>query len=322
MRFSKSQIIICIIVAFIAGKYLNINSVDVKYIILMIVIASVILLILFNSAFEDIKNYIIRLFNYSKFNIKENNDLKYHNIENKESLEKLFFESDNKKLGEIYLVSSQEKPYGAFIKLNNSILKKNRYLIKKEFIKRNSNNRMKADVFGFNRINNNPININGKKYYNYQRTHLIPFRFCLSEGETIHNLLFTGTSHLNAGIRPAFGYIIDFNGEFKEPIGLKTLDKRINKAYNIKKKYTIKNICAFEHPKDEIQKTTNISLNDLELFVDTYIRKKENIFSEFSYGVFCEYDENFNEIPKGVSVYFINETKNKLIFGIYLPNNL
>lgn len=115
-------------------------------------------------------------------------------------------------------ISDIEKGQGAFMVLNSTLLKENERNIKDGIVKRNNDERYKAYVQGFRSVKNDYYLKNDRKEYIYHRTHLLPFRFCLSDGD-IRNIMFTGTSHLNSGDRPKFNYYVkEFNNkEYESP---------------------------------------------------------------------------------------------------------
>lgn len=95
---------------------------------------------------------------------------------------------------------------GAFVTFRGTTLTENKRKIRDGEVKRNDEARKSAFVPGMDSVKSELTEVDGKPYFHYHRTHLIPFRFCLNDGE-YSNIMFTGTSRLNAGYVPKFGII-------------------------------------------------------------------------------------------------------------------
>ena len=78
--------------------------------------------------------------------------------------------------------------------------------IKLGLYKRSDNIRKNADVPGFDIVKQEWATIQGKERPLYHRTHLVPYRLCLNDGEYGH-VMFTGTARLNSGMRVKENYL-------------------------------------------------------------------------------------------------------------------
>lgn len=129
-------------------------------------------------------------------------------------IKKMFNQPSTKSnLGNMYLTKG-DRPEGAFIILDKDEIDRRRKMIEDNVFTRNSNDRYLANVVGF-KEHSSYVTVNGEKEYLYHRTHLLPFRFSLSEGNNVDNLLITGTTRMNNGDRPNHNYFVPSNTYFE-----------------------------------------------------------------------------------------------------------
>ena len=205
---------------------------------------------------------------------------------------------------------------GAFIYMNYSLLRRNKYFIKNNIIKRDSSFRKKVSAPGMDLVNDEVINNGGTKVSLYHLTHLIAFRHSLSEGD-FDGLLITGTAHLNSGSRYQINY---------SPAYSKTIDSTLSRVQWLKDYF-------FEHNEQIILDYPKVktgfdfgeygdpqfSLNEFELLYDFFLAwKKDHVFK---YGVECYYVSGSTLVDR-VNVIIIDVTDNKLLVDVILGNYL
>ena len=205
---------------------------------------------------------------------------------------------------------------GGFVYMNHYLLKRNKYLIKNNIVKRDAALRKRVGAPGINLVKNKLVDNGGTKASLYHLTHLISFRHSLSEGD-FDNLLFTGTAHLNSGSRYDLNYV---------PAYSKTIDSTLSRVQWLKNYF-------FEHHEQIILDYPKVktgfnfgkkgdpqfSLNEFELLLDFFVNwKKTHVFK---YGVECLY-LNDSVIPDGVNIIIIDVTANKLLVDVVLKNCL
>lgn len=233
-------------------------------------------------------------------------------LENKDSLLNYLFNEPTKQHNALMLVKGGQVS-GAVITTSGKQVSENWKCLEKGIVSRSSKERTKANVSGFQTVKSRFIENNGKKEFLYHRTHLIPFIMCLSEGNDLVNLLFTGTSYLNTGYSP-----VKLNPKHKDNLKLtseekqNTFDNVLDFSSSIRKRYSI----SGKIPRLD----TQYSLKDLEIYIEKYMRQNPN--ERISYGVFCNYENNSDKIPESVDVYIVNESKNQLMIGVKLLNCL
>lgn len=243
-----------------------------------------------------------------KFLVKENKKILKQNKIKPTYVENILDSFNNQKSNtKSFKISNQERTEGAYITLNRSRLEENKKEIYNGIITRNDDLRKKAKVYGYYE-NQKYVIVSGKKEYLYHRTHLLPFRYTLSEGDDADGLLITGTSYLNSGNRPDKNY--------KVPEDEFSLDGRKGRQVTLKSK--IKKFYCIKDIKVDKNLDVNYSLDDIERLVDSIILERDYIFN-YKYGVFCNYDDN-QKIPSSVTA--ILRTDKDILFEITLPNVL
>lgn len=198
---------------------------------------------------------------------------------------------------------------GAFVTFRGRTLTENKRKIREGEVKRNDEARKSAFVPAMDAIKGRLTKVDGKPYFHYHRTHLIPFRFCLNDGE-YSNIMFAGTSRLNAGHVPELGIIptsenhedyVEYITECvrKSPFYFDDIVQGSDSAYRL-----------------------GFSLDDFERTADRLVYDSAESYRHmFKYGVECIYKTG-GLIPSHVRVLFIDTTAKKLIFSAYLKNTL
>ncbi len=246
----------------------------------------------------------------SKESIEKENSKYKNNLRIKpiyvEDIKESFYKQKSKK--PTLKIANSKKPEGAFIVLDKKALNKNKTAILNGRIRRDDVARKNVNVLGFNSVQKFVVNNNNKEYL-YHRTHLLPFRYTLSEGDDVDGLLFTGTSHLNSGNRPLKNYKVPKDDEM---IG-SNKDRENSLHEKIGKSKYITNINVDSHS------TNHYSLDDIERLVDSYIENADNS-DIYSYGVFCNYEKPTDEVPSSVTAILRNIRLGRDVFEITIPN--
>ena len=239
--------------------------------------------------------------------------------------------------GPEYTQEGQERPVGAVAYLDAQTVLNNHWSIKSERLRRDNLKRSEAVVPGFNDVSKRDSQVvNGEFIYLWHRTHLIPYRHTMSEGNDIPNLLFAGTSHLNSGDRPQIGYEVrnDNRGKHSREKRKRNLIKHFKCCYPIKNYDTaiaiynegksvydelysnLKNPCSIY--VNGAPKGSYYSLADVEEAIDTIIEKNKQ--NSYAYVVFCNYKDDTDVVPDSITAMLINHTEGSVDFYIKLPN--
>lgn len=144
--------------------------------------------------------------------------------------------------------------------------------IKRGFYTRDDEARKNAQVPGFDLEKSEWVKIKDQSYPLYHRTHLVPYRFCLNDGE-FERVLFTGTARLNSGFRA----------------DLKFIPNDENHAKNVRQivQAVSTNAFAFSDSKH----TQRLSLDDFERAVGGLVHRSAEAYTHtYKYGVECFYD--------------------------------
>lgn len=190
---------------------------------------------------------------------------------------------------------------GAFTTFTGEILTKQRRLIKEGKVKRDRHARQTANVPGMDIAKREFTSVGGEPHFHYHRTHLIPFRLCLNDGE-FANMMFTGTARLNTGSIPQKGYT-------------PTNDDHARNSLDIVSKVKQD---PFYYEKNH----TEYSLDDFERAIDLFVHESASSYKNtFKYGTECLYELD-TIIPTHVRVLFVNMTTKKVLFSAILKNTL
>lgn len=173
--------------------------------------------------------------------------------------------------------------------------------IKRGFYKRDDEARKNAQVPGFDLVKSKWVNIKDQPYPLYHRTHLVPYRFCLNDGE-FESVLFTGTARLNSGFRADLKFIPNDETHAKNV-------RQIVQAVS-------SNAFAFSDSK----RTQRLSLDDFERAVGDLVHRSAEAYNHtYKYGVECFYD-NESLIPNRVLAVLTDVTDKKTLFAAVLEN--
>lgn len=173
--------------------------------------------------------------------------------------------------------------------------------IKRGFYTRDDEARKNAQVPGFDLVKSEWVKIKDQSYPLYHRTHLVPYRFCLNDGE-FERVLFTGTARLNSGFRA----------------DLKFIPNDENHAKNVRQivKAVSTNAFAFSDSKH----TQRLSLDDFERAVGGLVHRSAEVYTHtYKYGVECFYDTE-SLIPSRVLAVLTDVTEKKTLFAAVLEN--
>ena len=231
--------------------------------------------------------------------------MKYVYLRDREEFLKNLYSSDSSELIDTCYLCERDhfdRIIGASVILTRDVYLEHLDLIDSGLVKRNDSIRRISDVPEFDKVKNLKLTIDGKDYYLYHRTHLIPFRFCLDDGN-LRNLLFTATARLNSGLRIEERYIPE---KFQ-------IDDNVEKILNkieIDAKY-------FE----DFDSTNLPSLADFERAASCILfRDKDHHI--FKYSVECIYDTDDCRLASLIRVTMKNVILDRLVFSARLKNVL
>ncbi len=173
--------------------------------------------------------------------------------------------------------------------------------IKRGFYSRDDEARKNAQVPGFDLVKSEWIKIKDQPYPLYHRTHLVPFRYCLNDGE-FGDVMFTGTARLNSGFRADIKFIPNDETHARNV-------RQIAQSVST-------NAFAFANSKN----TQRLSLDDFERVVGNLVHRSAEAYTHtYKYGVECFYDTE-NLIPSRVLVVLTDVTDKKTLFAATLEN--
>lgn len=150
------------------------------------------------------------------------------------------------------------------------------------------------------------IEIDGRKYWMREHTHLVPFRYCRLEDDRV---LINGTTHLNMGSRPDKKFIIQKEDRRKNKKKFEDLIKKFDGNF-ISGKYL---------SRSNSPEGTHYSLEDFEEFSTDYM-KKEKDKKFIYYGIALYKDTNNKKPPVSVEIGFYDLSDKKYIFRALLDN--
>lgn len=190
---------------------------------------------------------------------------------------------------------------GGFMVFDGYLLDTQNKAIKLGLYKRSDDVRKQADVPGFDAVKREWATIQGKDRPLYHRTHLVPYRLCLNDGEYKH-VMFTGTARLNSGMRVRENY-------------LPTEDEH-NKNAEVIFKTALKNPMYYMNPK----RTSQFSLDDFERSISLFVHQSAQTYKHtYRYGVECFYDTE-GLIPSYVEVTLVDCTEYTVLMRATLLN--
>ena len=190
---------------------------------------------------------------------------------------------------------------GGFMVFDGYLLDTQNKAIKLGLYKRSDNIRKNADVLGFDVIKRECATIQGKERPLYHRTHLVPYRLCLNDGEYKH-VMFTGTARLNSGMRVKDGYL--------------PTEEEHNQNAEVIFKTALKNPMYYRNPK----RTSQLSLDDFERSISHFVHQSAQTYKHtYRYGVECFYDTE-GLIPSYVEVTLVDCTEYTVLMRATLLN--
>lgn len=231
--------------------------------------------------------------------------LEYVEVRNRDQFHRMLTSQDNSVRANRYYSSKLDqlgRTVGGMVTITPAKLKMNFDLINSKRFDRDDAARRNSLVPGFESVKKLYKRINGTGYNLYHRTHLVPFRFCLNDGE-FKNVLFTGTARLNMGLRASEDFVP-------------------TKQWHEQNVETIlASIRQNPYAYYEFDSTTNLSLDDFERVatkVLNYTKHKGNLYK---YGVECHYEDT-GMIPSYVEVVMVNVTSARIVFIARLRNEI
>lgn len=190
---------------------------------------------------------------------------------------------------------------GGFMVFDGYLLDTQNKAIKLGLYNRSDNIRKNADVPGFDVVKREWATVQGKERPLYHRTHLVPYRLCLNDGEYKH-VMFTGTARLNSGMRVKENYL--------------PTEEEHNQNAEVIYKTALKNPMYYMNPK----RTSQLSLDDFERSISHFVHQSAQAYKHtYRYGVECFYDNNAL-IPSYVEVTLVDCTEYKVLMRATLLN--
>ena len=234
-----------------------------------------------------------------------NNDILYEEVETREDFHKLLTEVNlvNPKTNSYTLAKKDSlgRIVGGLITFTGEEIDERGRDIKRGFYSQDNEARKSAQVPGFDLVKSEWVKIKDQSYPLYHRTHLVPFRYCLNDGE-FGDVMFTGTARLNSGFRADIKFIP--NDE--------------NHAKNVRQILQAVSTNAFAFANYD--NTQRLSLDDFERAVGDLVHRSAEAYTHtYKYGVECFYD-NENLIPSRVLVVLTDVTEKKTLFAATLEN--
>jgi hypothetical protein len=233
-----------------------------------------------------------------------NNDILYEEVATREDFHKMLTDVSLVHKTNSYTLAkkdSLDRIVGGLITFTGEEIDERGRDIKRGFYSRDDEARKNAQVPGFDLVKSEWVKIKDQPYPLYHRTHLVPYRFCLNDGE-FESVLFTGTARLNSGFRADLKFIPNDETHAKNV-------RQIVQAVS-------SNAFAFSDSK----RTQRLSLDDFERAVGNLVHRSAEAYNHtYKYGVECFYD-NESLIPSRVLAVLTDVTDKKTLFAAVLEN--
>jgi hypothetical protein len=234
-----------------------------------------------------------------------NNDILYDEVATREDFHKLLTDVDlvNPKTNSYTLAKKDSlgRIIGGLITFTGEEIDERGRDIKRGFYSRDDEVRKNAQVPGFDLVKSEWVKIKDLSFPLYHRTHLVPFRYCLNDGE-FGDVMFTGTARLNSGFRA----------------DLKFIPNDENHAKNVRQILQAVSTNAFAFY--DFRRTERLSLDDFERAVGDLVHRSAEAYTHtYKYGVECFYDTE-SLIPSRVLVVLTDVTDKKTLFAATLEN--
>lgn len=231
--------------------------------------------------------------------------LEYVEMRNRDQFHRLLTSQDNNVRANRYYFSKLDKLsriVGGAVTITPARLKSNFEMINSKRFDRDNEARRNSLVPGFESVKKIYKRINGTGYNLYHRTHLVPFRFCLNDGE-FKNVLFTGAARLNMGLRASEDFVPTKQWHEKNVETILASIRRNHYAYV------------------ESSSTADLSLDDFERAATKILNYDKNKGNIYKYGVECYY-KGTSLIPDSVQVVMVDVTSSRIVFNAFLRNEL
>lgn len=233
-----------------------------------------------------------------------NNDILYDEVATREGFHKMLTDVSLVHKTNSYTLAKKDslgRIVGGLITFTGEEIDERGRDIKRGFYSRDNEARKSAQVPGFDLVKSDWVQIKGQSYPLYHRTHLVPFRYCLNDGE-FGDVMFTGTARLNSGFRADIKFIPNDETHARNV-------RQIAQSVST-------NAFAFANSKN----TQRLSLDDFERVVGNLVHRSAEAYTHtYKYGVECFYD-NENLIPSRVLVVLTDVTDKKTLFAATLEN--
>ena len=231
--------------------------------------------------------------------------LEYVEMRNRDQFHRLLTSQDNSVRANRYYFSKLDKLgriVGGAVTITPARLKSNFEMINSKRFDRDDVARRNSSVPGFDSVKRLYKRIGNRSYNLYHRTHLVPFRFCLNDGE-FKNVLFAGTARLNMGLRAD-----------EEFVPTKQLHEQ-----NVET--ILSSIRRNPYAYVESSSTIDLSLDDFERAATKILNYDKDKGHVYKYGVECYY-KGTSLIPDSVQVVMVDVTSSKIVFNAFLRNTL
>lgn len=231
--------------------------------------------------------------------------LEYIELENRDQFHSMLVSKDSDVKANRYYFSKLDKLgriVGGAVTITPARLKSNFDMINSKRFDRDDEARRNSLVPGFESVKKLYKRINGTGYNLYHRTHLVPFRFCLNDGE-FKNVLFTGTARLNMSLRASEDFVPTKQLHEKNVETILASIRRNPYAYV------------------ESSSTADLSLDDFERAATKILNYDKNKGNIYKYGVECYY-KGTSLIPDSVQVVMVDVTSSRIVFNAFLRNEL
>ena len=233
-----------------------------------------------------------------------NNDILYEEVATREDFHKMLTDVALVNKTNSYTLGKKDsigRIVGGLVTFTGEELDERGRDIKHGFYSRDNEARKNAQVPGFDLVKSEWVKIKDQPYPLYHRTHLVPYRFCLNDGE-FESVLFTGTARLNSGFRADIKFLPNDETHAKNV-------RQIVKAVST-------NAFAFSDSKN----TQRLSLDDFERAVGDLVHRSAEAYTHtYKYGVECFYDTD-SLIPSRVLAVLTDVTDKKTLFAAVLEN--
>lgn len=233
-----------------------------------------------------------------------NNDILYDEVATREDFHKMLTDVSLINKTNSYTLAKKDslnRIVGGLITFTGEEIDERGRDIKRGIYSRDNEARKNAQVPGFDLVKSEWVKIKDQPYPLYHRTHLVPYRFCLNDGE-FESVLFTGTARLNSGFRADSKFIPNDETHAKNV-------RQIVQAVS-------SNVFAFADSKN----TQRLSLDDFERAVGDLVHRSAEAYTHtYKYGVECFYD-NESLIPSRVLAVLTDVTDKKTLFAAILEN--